>query len=99
MQELFLYLNLKDMELKRKIWTCFEDTIIHHTYLMEDRHLDQILMCSVYFICQVNISISFINDAEICRPDNLAYQLVFCRCLVPILAWCQLFCHIICCFL
>jgi hypothetical protein len=39
-------------------------------------------MCSVYIICKVNISISFINDADICRPDSLAYQLVFSRCLV-----------------
>jgi len=65
MQELCLHLSLKDMELKRKIWTCFEHTIIHHTDLMQDRHLDQILMCSVYIICKVNISISCINDADI----------------------------------
>lgn len=53
MQELCLHLKLKDVELKRKIWTCFEHTIIHHTDLMQDRHLDQILMCSVYIICKV----------------------------------------------
>ena len=86
MQELCLHLKLKDVELKRKIWTCFEHTIIHHTDLMQDRHLDQILMCSVYIICKVNISISYINDADICRPDSRAYQLVFSRCLVHMLA-------------
>jgi len=99
MQELCLHLNLKDMELKRKIWTCFEHTIIHHTDLMQDRHLDQILMCSVYIICKVNTSISFINDADICRTDSHAYQHVFCRCLVHMLACYQLFWHIICFFL
>ena len=99
MQELCLHLSVKDMELKRKIWTCFEHTIIHHTDLMQDRHLDQILMCSVYIICKVNISIFFINDADICRPDSLAYQHVFSRCLVHMLAWCPLFWYIICCLL
>jgi hypothetical protein len=54
MQELCLHFGIKDMELKRKIWTCFEHSIIHHTDLMQDRHLDQILMCSLYVICKVN---------------------------------------------
>jgi hypothetical protein len=57
MQELCLHLSIKDMELKRKIWTCFEHSIIHHTDLMQDRHLDQILMCSVYVICKVSINL------------------------------------------
>ncbi|KDR11553.1 Retinoblastoma-like protein 1, partial [Zootermopsis nevadensis] len=52
-QEMCLHLIVRDMELKRKIWTCFEHSIIHHTDLMQDRHLDQILMCSVYVICKV----------------------------------------------
>jgi hypothetical protein len=54
MQELCRHLCIKDMELKRKIWTCFEHSIIHHIYLMQDRHLDQILMCSVYVTCKVH---------------------------------------------
>ncbi|KOB66738.1 putative retinoblastoma-like protein 1 isoform a, partial [Operophtera brumata] len=39
-------------ELKRKIWTCLEHSIIHQTQLLSDRHLDQILMCAVYVICK-----------------------------------------------
>jgi hypothetical protein len=61
-QELCLHLNVRDMELKRKIWTCFEHSIIHHTDLMQDRHLDQILMCSVYVMCKVCASSYDIND-------------------------------------
>ena len=37
----------------KKIWTCFEHCIVHHIELMQDRHLDQILMCSIYVICKV----------------------------------------------
>ncbi|XP_077982360.1 retinoblastoma-like protein 1 [Glandiceps talaboti] len=40
-------------ELRRKIWTCFERSLLHHINLMFDRHLDQLLMCSVYVICKV----------------------------------------------
>nr|XP_049701011.1 retinoblastoma-like protein 1 isoform X1 [Helicoverpa armigera] len=47
-------LRLTDEELKRKIWTCLEYSIMHQTQLMRDRHLDQILMCAVYVICRVS---------------------------------------------
>lgn len=86
MQELCRHLNLRDMELKRKIWTCFEHTIIHCIDLMQDRHLDQILMCSVYVICKVSICISCINDADICRPYSCTDEIVYSRCLAHMLA-------------
>jgi len=67
MQELCYQLDIRDMELKRKIWTCFEHSIIQHTDLMQDRHLDQIIMCSVYVICKVNTFLYIVNeDANIC---------------------------------
>ncbi|XP_075981325.1 retinoblastoma-like protein 1 [Anticarsia gemmatalis] len=47
-------LCLTDEELKRKIWTCLEYSIMHQTQLMKDRHLDQILMCAVYVTCRVS---------------------------------------------
>lgn len=53
-------LRLTDDELKRKIWTCLEYSIMHQTQLMKDRHLDQILMCAVYVICRVSISAFYI---------------------------------------
>uniref|UniRef100_A0A3Q2DFJ2 Retinoblastoma-like 2 (p130) n=1 Tax=Cyprinodon variegatus TaxID=28743 RepID=A0A3Q2DFJ2_CYPVA len=35
-------------ELRRRIWTCFEYSVVHCTEMMNDRHLDQLLMCAVY---------------------------------------------------
>lgn len=46
-------LGLSDIDLRRKIWTCFELTIVNHVGLMWNRHLDQLLMCSIYVICKV----------------------------------------------
>uniref|UniRef100_A0A0A9YKF7 Retinoblastoma-like protein 1 n=1 Tax=Lygus hesperus TaxID=30085 RepID=A0A0A9YKF7_LYGHE len=46
-------LGLSDIELRRKIWTCFELTIVNHVGLMWNRHLDQLLMCSIYVICKI----------------------------------------------
>ncbi|XP_003967379.1 retinoblastoma-like protein 2 [Takifugu rubripes] len=40
-------------ELRRKIWTCFEYSLVHCTNLMMDRHLDQLLMCAVYIMSKV----------------------------------------------
>ncbi|KAJ0174200.1 hypothetical protein K1T71_010346 [Dendrolimus kikuchii] len=54
MNDLCTRLSLADEELKRKIWTCLEYSIMHQTQLLKDRHLDQILMCAVYVICKVS---------------------------------------------
>ncbi|KAM9352525.1 retinoblastoma-like protein 2 [Symphorus nematophorus] len=40
-------------DLRRKIWTCFEYSLVHCTDLMKDRHLDQLLMCAVYVMAKV----------------------------------------------
>lgn len=40
-------------ELRGKIWTCFEHTLVHCTELMRERHLDQLLLCCVYIISKV----------------------------------------------
>ncbi|XP_078410896.1 retinoblastoma-like protein 1 isoform X2 [Cetorhinus maximus] len=40
-------------ELRRKIWTCFEYSLVHCTDLMADRHLDQLLLCAVYIMAKV----------------------------------------------
>lgn len=53
MQDLCYQLSINDEDLVRKIWTCFEHVIIEHTDMMRDRHLDQILMCTIYIICRV----------------------------------------------
>uniref|UniRef100_A0A1A7Z9A2 Retinoblastoma-like protein 2 n=1 Tax=Nothobranchius furzeri TaxID=105023 RepID=A0A1A7Z9A2_NOTFU len=40
-------------DLRRKIWTCFEHSLVHSTDMMKDRHLDQLLMCAVYVMAKV----------------------------------------------
>lgn len=40
-------------ELRGKIWTCFEHSMVHSTELMKDRHLDQLLLCSIYIISKI----------------------------------------------
>lgn len=40
-------------DLRGKIWTCFEHTLIQCTELMKGRHLDQLLLCSVYIMSKV----------------------------------------------
>ncbi|GCC37210.1 retinoblastoma-associated protein isoform X1 [Chiloscyllium punctatum] len=42
------------------IWTLFQHTLGNEYELMRDRHLDQIMMCSMYAICKVkNIDLRF----------------------------------------
>ncbi|XP_062139862.1 retinoblastoma family protein [Drosophila sulfurigaster albostrigata] len=36
-----------------KIWTIFEHSITHKTHLMQDRHLDQLIMCAIYIYIRV----------------------------------------------
>ena len=38
------------------MWTCFEHTLMNMTELMKDRHIDQILMCSIYVMGKVRNS-------------------------------------------
>ncbi|XP_062847615.1 retinoblastoma-like protein 2 isoform X2 [Trichomycterus rosablanca] len=40
-------------DLRRKIWTCFEYSLVNCTELMMDRHLDQLLMCAIYVMTKV----------------------------------------------
>ncbi|XP_054719521.1 retinoblastoma-like protein 1 [Uloborus diversus] len=53
LKDLCDHLNILEDELRQKIWTCFEYSLMKHTDLMCDRHLDQLLMCAVYVICKV----------------------------------------------
>lgn len=53
MQTLCTALDITEVDLKRKIWTIFEHSVMKRTHLMKDRHLDQILMSAVYVICKL----------------------------------------------
>lgn len=35
------------------IWTIFENSIVEHTELIKNRHLDQIIMCAIYSYIKV----------------------------------------------
>uniref|UniRef100_A0AAV2KYP6 Retinoblastoma-like 2 (p130) n=1 Tax=Knipowitschia caucasica TaxID=637954 RepID=A0AAV2KYP6_KNICA len=40
-------------ELRTKIWSCFEFSLLHCTQLLMGRHLDQLLMCAIYVVAKV----------------------------------------------
>ncbi|XP_031704601.1 retinoblastoma-like protein 2 isoform X2 [Anarrhichthys ocellatus] len=52
LRELCSTLGICD-ELRLKIWTCFEYSLVCCTDLMVDRHLDQLLMCAIYIIAKI----------------------------------------------
>nr|XP_048726573.1 retinoblastoma-like protein 2 isoform X2 [Caretta caretta] len=52
LRDLCVKLDISD-ELRKKIWTCFEFSLVQCPELMMDRHLDQLLMCAVYVMAKV----------------------------------------------
>ncbi|XP_035802008.2 retinoblastoma-like protein 2 isoform X2 [Amphiprion ocellaris] len=52
LRELCSMLDISD-ELRLKIWTCFEHSLVHCIHLIVDRHLDQLLMCAIYIIARI----------------------------------------------
>ncbi|KAG8446282.1 hypothetical protein GDO86_013930 [Hymenochirus boettgeri] len=65
LRDLCLKLDVSN-ELRRKIWTLFEFTLVHCTDLMKDRHLDQLLLCAVYIM------------AKICKEERLFHDIMKC---------------------
>lgn len=54
--DLYKRLQITSDDVKCKIWTCFENAIQAHTYLMCEHHLDQIIMCCIYALSRININ-------------------------------------------
>uniref|UniRef100_A0A4X2LQ23 RB transcriptional corepressor like 2 n=1 Tax=Vombatus ursinus TaxID=29139 RepID=A0A4X2LQ23_VOMUR len=52
LRDLCTKLEISD-ELRKKIWTCFEFSVVQCPELMMDRHLDQLLMCAIYVMAKV----------------------------------------------
>uniref|UniRef100_H0UW01 Retinoblastoma-like protein 1 n=1 Tax=Cavia porcellus TaxID=10141 RepID=H0UW01_CAVPO len=52
LRDLCLKLDVSN-DLRRKIWTCFEFTLVHCPDLMKNRHLDQLLLCAFYIMAKV----------------------------------------------
>ncbi|KAM8914786.1 retinoblastoma-like protein 1 isoform 3-T3 [Spinachia spinachia] len=53
-------------DLRGKIWTCFENSLVHSTGLMRDRHLDQLLLCSVYIVSKITKETHSFHDIMKC---------------------------------
>ncbi|KAM4613036.1 retinoblastoma-like protein 1 [Polymixia lowei] len=53
-------------ELRGKIWTCFEHSVVYCTELMKDRHLDQLLLCSIYIISKITKETHTFQDIMKC---------------------------------
>ncbi|CAN9498656.1 unnamed protein product [Ophioblennius macclurei] len=41
-------------DLRRRVWTCLEFSLVNRIHLMKDRHLDQLIMCAVYVMAKVS---------------------------------------------
>uniref|UniRef100_A0A671WHF5 Retinoblastoma-like protein 1 n=1 Tax=Sparus aurata TaxID=8175 RepID=A0A671WHF5_SPAAU len=71
-------------ELRGKIWTCFEHTLVHSTDLMKGRHLDQLLLCSVYIISKITKETHTFHDIMKCyRSQPQASSHVYRSVLLP----------------
>lgn len=55
-------LEINESELLKKIWTIFEHSVVEQTELLKDRHLDQMIMCSIYVIFRVTKSKKSFTD-------------------------------------
>ncbi|XP_061642138.1 retinoblastoma-like protein 1 isoform X2 [Phyllopteryx taeniolatus] len=53
-------------ELRAKIWTGFEHSLVHATELMRDRHLDQMLLCTVFIIAKISKETHTFQDIMKC---------------------------------
>ncbi|OXB64264.1 hypothetical protein ASZ78_002979 [Callipepla squamata] len=56
LRDLSVKLDISE-ELRKKVWTCFEYSLMHCPEIMMDRHLDQLLMCAVYVMAKVYRSV------------------------------------------
>lgn len=51
-EKLAIDLELDHSQYLQKIWTTFEYSILYHIDLMKGRHLDQMIMCSIYIFAR-----------------------------------------------
>ncbi|XP_072541051.1 retinoblastoma-like protein 1 isoform X2 [Salminus brasiliensis] len=86
LRDLCLKLDIS-AELRGKIWTCFEHSLVHCTDLMKDRHLDQLLLCAVYIISKISKEEHTFQDIMKCyrsqpQASSHVYRSVLMRKLV-----------------
>lgn len=66
-------LHISD-ELRLKIWTCFEHSLVHCSDLFVDRQLDQLLMCAIYIIAKVSFDLSALCKNMGCHVQRGYYR-------------------------
>uniref|UniRef100_A0A6Q2YMI1 Retinoblastoma-like protein 1 n=1 Tax=Esox lucius TaxID=8010 RepID=A0A6Q2YMI1_ESOLU len=73
-------------ELRGKIWTCFEHSIVQSPELMKDRHLDQLLLCAIYIISKITKDAHSFQDIMKCyRSQPQASSHVYRSVLIKVL--------------
>uniref|UniRef100_A0AAR2JFP2 Retinoblastoma-like protein 1 n=1 Tax=Pygocentrus nattereri TaxID=42514 RepID=A0AAR2JFP2_PYGNA len=75
LRDLCLRLDIS-AELRGKIWTCFEHSLVHCPDLMKDRHLDQLLLCAVYIISKISKEEHMFQDIMKCYRSQPQKQAV-----------------------
>ncbi|XP_018426159.1 PREDICTED: retinoblastoma-like protein 1 isoform X1 [Nanorana parkeri] len=69
LRDLCLKLDLSN-DLRRKIWTLFEYSLVHCTELMKDRHIDQLLLCAVYIMAKISKEERLFQDIMKCYRNQ-----------------------------
>ncbi|KAM3922755.1 retinoblastoma-like protein 1 isoform 1-T1 [Leptodactylus fuscus] len=69
LRDLCLKLDLSN-DLRRKIWTLFEYSLVHCTDMMKDRHIDQLLLCGVYIMAKVTKEEAMFHDIMKCYRNQ-----------------------------
>ncbi|KAJ1083124.1 hypothetical protein NDU88_003284 [Pleurodeles waltl] len=82
LRDLCMKLDIAE-ELMKKIWTCFEFSLVHCTDMMKERHLDQLLMCAVYVMAKVTKDDTSFHNIMCCyRTQPQASSHVYRRVLI-----------------
>ena len=66
LEDLCSRLDVFDTEIKQKIWTLLEYIMVHETHLIKNRHVDQLIMCSVYVVCKLSKCDKFFTEIMRC---------------------------------
>ncbi|KAK3086310.1 hypothetical protein FSP39_016711 [Pinctada imbricata] len=78
-------LDVDDDDLRRKMWTCFENVLVNHSELVMDRHVDQFIMCSIYVMAKVTDSSQAFQNIMKCyrlqpQAQSHVYRSVLLQC-------------------
>ncbi|XP_061162475.1 retinoblastoma-like protein 1 isoform X1 [Saccostrea echinata] len=85
LRDLCEQLYIDDIDLRRKMWTCFEYVLVNHVELMMDRHIDQIIMCAIYVMAKVSDHPQSFTDIMRCyrlqpQAESHVYRSVLLKC-------------------